>query len=128
MNPEFIGTTKKDQLYLIKNYCRKRYFVYILHCSDKTLYVGITNNLIRRCYQHNNPVDDHSYTAKRLPAILVYAESYSYVVHAIEREKQLKGWTNAKKLALISEDFQSVHSFAECKNASSHKIYKTQEL
>jgi len=125
MNPELIGTTKKEQLYLIKNYFRKRYFVYILLCSDNTLYVGITNDLLQRCHQHNNPSDYRSYTAKRLPAILVYAESYTYVVHAIEREKQLKGWTNTKKLALIAEDFRSVHSFAECKNGSSHMFYKS---
>jgi putative endonuclease len=76
------------------------YTVYILASRAKTLYIGITNNLERRLTQHRT--DDgrgftHAYRVQRL----VYYESCELVGDALRREKQLKGWTRARKVALI---------------------------
>ena len=79
------------------------YFVYILsNWSDSTIYIGVTSNLPRRLYEHRNHLAD-GFTAKYNIHKLVYYESTSDVRSAIAREKQLKGWTRAKKNALITQ-------------------------
>jgi putative endonuclease len=78
-----------------------RYFVYILQCSDKSFYIGVTNNLTERLIQHQEGYNESSYTFSRRPVRLVYHETYSYVEDAIQREKQLKKWSRKKKQALI---------------------------
>lgn len=78
----------------------KQYFAYIMANDGRTLYVGMTNDLERRAYQHKQ---------KRLPGFtkryaltrLVHYEATSDVRGAIAREKQLKGWVRAKKVALV---------------------------
>src|SRR5690606_38696590 len=80
------------------------YFVYILTNRHRNvLYVGITNDLQARLYQHNNP-DDHnnSFTAKYNVCYLVYWERHEFIDHAIEREKQIKKWNRKKKEDLIA--------------------------
>ena len=77
------------------------YFVYILECSDETLYVGVTNNLDRRFVEHCEGIDEDSYTSSRRPLKLVYHEVFKYIDKAIAREKQLKRWSRKKKQALI---------------------------
>ena len=77
------------------------YFVYIL--TDKarsTLYIGITNNLATRLWQHRNP-EKASFTQRYHCILLIYCEHYSDVNPAIAREKQLRGWRRSKKIALI---------------------------
>ena len=79
------------------------YFVYILsNWSDSVLYIGVTNNLPRRLYEHRNHLAD-GFTKRYNVSKLVYYESTSDVRSAIAREKQLKGWTRAKKNSLISK-------------------------
>ena len=79
------------------------YYVYILTNTYNTvLYIGITNNLERRLYEHKNKLAD-GFTKKYNLHKLVYFDSTTDVRAAIEREKQLKGWTRAKKNALIEE-------------------------
>jgi putative endonuclease len=79
------------------------YYVYILTNTYNTvLYIGITNNLERRLYEHKNKLVD-GFTKKYNLHKLVYFDSTTDVRAAIEREKQLKGWTRAKKNALIAE-------------------------
>jgi putative endonuclease len=80
----------------------KQYFVYILLCSDNSYYTGITNNLERRLYEHENGIDPKSYTFKRRPVKLVFQEMFTEVIQAIAFEKQVKGWRRAKKEALIN--------------------------
>jgi putative endonuclease len=80
----------------------KQYFVYILLCSDNSYYTGITNNLERRLYEHENGIDPKSYTFKRRPVKLVFQEMFTEVIQAIAFEKQVKGWSRAKKEALIN--------------------------
>lgn len=89
------------------------FFVYIVQCSDKTYYVGSTNNLHKRLIEHNGLKRGAHYTKIRRPVILKYAEQYSTLLLARRREKEIKGWrrekkeflwTKAKKEALVSGD------------------------
>ena len=76
-------------------------FVYILsNWDDSVLYIGVTSNLPRRLHEHRNGLVD-GFTKKYNVHKLVYFEETSYMRSALEREKQLKGWTRAKKNALI---------------------------
>jgi len=78
----------------------KRYFVYIMTNPSRTLYTGITNSLRRRTREHKEKRAD-GFTAKYNITRLVYFESFGDVRNAIEREKQIKSWTRAKRVALI---------------------------
>ena len=78
------------------------YYVYILsNWNDAVLYIGVTNDLQRRLYEHQNHLAD-GFTAKYNVHKLVYFEHTDDVRSAIAREKQLKGWRREKKNALIS--------------------------
>ena len=78
-----------------------QYYVYILTTeNNKVMYVGVTNNLQRRIYEHKNGLID-GFTKKYNVHKLVYFETTSDVKSAIEREKQIQGWTRAKKNALV---------------------------
>lgn len=78
------------------------YYVYILTNANKNLiYIGVTNNLIRRVYEHKHHLDKGSYTARYNIDQLVYFEETSDVEAAISREKQLKGWNRARKNRLV---------------------------
>ena len=90
---------------------RRMPWVYVLRCSDESLYVGVTTNLVARVQQHQDG-DGGSYTSKRRPARLVYSEKISRMTDAIERERQLKRWSTQKKLALISGDLGVLRSLA----------------
>ena len=77
------------------------YYVYILtNWSNKVLYIGVTNNLERRLYEHKNKLIK-GFTEKYNVNKLVYYDSTTDVKAAIEREKQIKGWTRLKKSNLI---------------------------
>lgn len=82
-----------------------QYFVYILLCSDNSYYTGITNNLERRVYEHENGFDRKAYTFKRRPLKLVFCEAFNDVNQAIAFEKQVKGWRREKKEAIINGDW-----------------------
>jgi putative endonuclease len=78
----------------------RQYFVYIMTNSYRTLYIGITNNLERRVFEHKNQLRE-GFTLKYKITKLDYVEETSDVTAAIVREKQLKGWLRQKKIALI---------------------------
>jgi putative endonuclease len=78
----------------------KRYFVYIMTNPSRTLYTGITNNLRRRVREHKEKRIP-GFAAKYNIARLAYVESFGDVRNAIEREKHIKAWTRAKRLALV---------------------------
>ncbi|OGZ43749.1 MAG: hypothetical protein A3H62_03350 [Candidatus Ryanbacteria bacterium RIFCSPLOWO2_02_FULL_44_40] len=78
------------------------YFVYILECADRSLYVGCTNNLEKRIKQHNESKRGAQYTKIRRPVILVYSENFKTLVEARRREREFKGWRREKKLNLIN--------------------------
>jgi putative endonuclease len=77
-----------------------KYFVYIMCSSSGTLYIGMTNGIYRRALQHKRG-EIEGFAAQYGCNRLVYCESYDDVRKAIDREKQLKRWTRAKKIALI---------------------------
>jgi putative endonuclease len=76
------------------------YFVYIVSSRSGTLYIGMTNSIYRRALQHKRG-EIEGFASKYHCNRLVYHESFDDVHKAIGREKQLKGWTRAKKIALI---------------------------
>jgi len=76
------------------------YFVYIMTGTSWSLYTGVTNNLPRRTWQHKNKTVP-GFTARYNLTILVYYEEFAGIRAAIAREKEIKGWTRAKKKALI---------------------------
>lgn len=78
------------------------YYVYILANNSGTLYIGVTNNISRRVYEHKQKLVE-GFTKKYNVDKLIYFEECSNIYDAIQREKQLKGWTRAKKLALIKK-------------------------
>ena len=81
------------------------YFVYILTNLYKTvLYIGVTNNLEVRIEQHRNGKNAKSFTKQYMCFYLVHYERYQYITDAIDREKELKGWSRAKKEALIRQE------------------------
>lgn len=75
--------------------------VYILECSDKTLYVGSTQDLSKRLHQHNNLKSGAHYTKIRRPVVLVYSETYETFPEVRKREAEIKRLTREKKLQLI---------------------------
>jgi putative endonuclease len=84
------------------------YYVYIVECKDGSYYVGITNDLDRRMWEHNTGHDQGCYTFERRPVELKYFESYADVNQCISREKQLKGWSRKKKQALFRENWDEI--------------------
>jgi putative endonuclease len=81
---------------------QKSYFVYILASLSGTLYIGVTNDLQRRAWQHKQH-DIEGFTKEYDVDRLVYWETFYDVRNAIDREKQLKGWRREKKIALIEK-------------------------
>jgi len=79
------------------------YYVYILtNASHKVLYTGITNDLERRCYEHKHKLVK-GFTQKYNVNKLIYFEIFEDIDLAISREKQIKGYSRAKKVALIDQ-------------------------
>jgi putative endonuclease len=80
-----------------------RFWVYIMASRSRTLYVGVTSSLERRVWEHKNGVFDgfsKTYRCNRL----VHRERFQHAGTAFAREKQLKGWSRIKKVALIQEE------------------------
>ena len=78
----------------------RSYFVYIMSSFTRTLYIGVTNDLERRVFEHKSHVID-GFTKKYQVTRLVYVEECGEMGEAIAREKELKGWRRDKKMALI---------------------------
>ena len=78
----------------------KSYYVYVLASLSRVLYTGVTNDLLRRVWEHRNDAVD-GFTKQYRVHRLVHFEETPDVYGAIAREKQIKGWRRAKKVALI---------------------------
>ena len=79
-------------------------YIYILSSQQNgTLYIGVTSNIIRRVYEHKNDFNE-GFTSQHKVHTLVYFELYNDMLTAIEREKQLKSWKRAWKIALIEKE------------------------
>ena len=92
-----------------------QYYVYILSNSNKNvIYTGVTNDLVRRVYEHKQHLDKTSFTSRYNVENLVYYELTTDIDSAITREKQIKGWNRKRKEKLI-----------EAKNPNWDDLYKT---
>ena len=90
----------------------KRYYVYIMASRSKTLYTGMTGDLTRRALQHKAG-EIEGFTKQYNINRLVYFEVFKYVNSAIAREKQVKAWTRAKRLSLITSENPTWQDLAE---------------
>ncbi len=83
----------------------KYYYTYILASKrNGTLYIGVTNNLLNRSFQHKIKLHKNSFTAKHNVNMLVHYEVYTDINNAIAREKQLKNWKRQWKIELIEKE------------------------
>ena len=78
-----------------------RYYVYMLECSDKTLYTGWTTNLDKRIQEHNKGKNGAKYTRARRPVKLVYAETCPSLSEGLRREARIKKLSRGEKVKLI---------------------------
>ena len=85
--------------------------IYILECADGTLYIGHTDNLDARMLQHQTA--PAGYTASRRPLKLLYVEEFQTRIEAKSAEHKLKGWSRAKKLAYIRNDWDAIKLLAK---------------
>ncbi|MFY9243329.1 MAG: GIY-YIG nuclease family protein [Polaribacter sp.] len=91
----------------------RTYYVYILLCSDKSFYTGITNDLERRIIEHKSVKNKDSYTSQRLPLELKWYLECSDSRDAIQYEKKIKGWSRRKKQALIDGNWDDLVKFSK---------------
>ena len=87
------------------------FWAYMLHCSDRTFYVGHTDDLDVRIAQHHSG-EFGGYTSTRLPVKLVWCDEFPSRYEALCAERQIKGWGRAKKLALIRGDWKRISELA----------------
>jgi len=86
-------------------------YVYILRCADGTFYVGSTRSVEARVYQHSCG-QGAEYTKRRLPVELVYVEEFDRIDDAFGREKQLQGWSHAKRAALVEGKWATLRALS----------------
>ena len=89
--------------------------LYVLECSDGTLYIGHTDRLEERMRQHDSGYAD-AYTAKRKPLKLLHVEEFESRYDALAMERKLKGWSKAKKLAYIAGDWHAIRVLSKGKH------------
>ena len=86
-------------------------WAYILRCADGSFYTGCTTDLDSRIGEHEGG-EAPGYTATRRPVELVWCEEYQHIADAIEAERSIKGWSRAKKMALIAGDWDLIRRLA----------------
>jgi len=87
------------------------FHAYLLRCNDGSYYAGHTDDLERRIAQHGSGALG-GYTARRLPVSLVWSEAFQTRDDAFQVERKLKGWSRAKKQALIAGDWNLISALA----------------
>ena len=87
------------------------FYAYLLRCNDGSYYAGHTDDLDQRMAQHQSGVLG-GYTAKRLPVTLVWSDSFPTRDEAFAAERRIKGWSRAKKEALVAGDWERVSELA----------------
>lgn len=107
---------------IYKNTLQEIYYVYIIECNDHSFYTGLTNDLLKRFEEHCNGVYPECYTFKRRPLHLRYYETIPFLNEAVQREKQLKGWSRAKKTALMEGNLHKLTLLSQCQNLSHFKF------
>lgn len=90
----------------------------MLHCRGGTFYVGHSDDLVRRLAQHETGAIK-GFTSDRLPVKLVWSQEFTTRFESKEAERRIKGWTRAKKMALIRGDWIGISRLAKGKNGPS---------
>lgn len=90
------------------------HWCYLLKCADGSLYVGThrSEDVLVRVSQHNQAIGS-DYTARRRPVELIWCQEFDRMVDAISAEKQIKGWSRRKKLALARGDWRELKAAAK---------------
>ena len=91
-------------------------FVYILRCRDGRYYVGTTRSSLEQRVAEHNAGFFGGFTKSRRPVELVYSESFDRIMDAIASERRLKGWSRAKKEALITGDYEKLTQLSRSKS------------
>lgn len=89
------------------------YAIYILQCSDGSYYTGLTKELEARVQEHQLGAHPEAYTFSRRPVELVWSEFVESYQEAFKWEHQIKGWSRAKKEALIRDDIDGIHEIVK---------------
>jgi len=90
----------------------QEFYVYILRCSDGSFYTGHTDDLEKRMAEHYMSYYP-CYTSSRLPVKLIYYATFGSRDEAIAAERQIKGWSRAKKQALADNDINRLHIYSK---------------
>ncbi|NSW46012.1 MAG: GIY-YIG nuclease family protein [Bacteroidales bacterium] len=96
----------------------KYLYVYILECSDKSYYTGVTNDIERRMFEHNSGYSPKAYTYRRRPVKLLWLSEALKPSDAISLEKQIKGWSRPKKEAFIYQDWNKLKELSKSSSSS----------
>ena len=102
----------------------KQYWTYMLRCRDGSYYIGVTSALEMRLAKHALGIDERAYTFRRRPVTLVHSEVFYTPIEAIHAEKRLKGWSRAKKDALVRGDWDAVRELARSQRGQTHRAPK----
>lgn len=94
----------------------RSYYVYVIRCFDGSFYVGVTNDVERRFWEHEQGFDSTCYTCKRRPLRLVHVAQFQWIHEAISYEKKLKTWSHRKKRALCDGAWNDIARYARGRN------------
>jgi predicted GIY-YIG superfamily endonuclease len=100
------------------------FWAYMLHCKDGLFYVGHTDDLDARIGQHQSGLIP-GFTRKYAPVKLVWSQDFPSRIEALEAERRIKGWSRAKKLALIRGDWERISLLAKGKSGPSTSSGRT---
>ncbi len=89
------------------------FWVYILRCADGKYYTGHTDNLEKRMHEHASGEGDPTFVSARWPADLVFSQEFGTRVEALSAERQIKGWSRAKKEAMMKGNWDEVVRLAK---------------
>ncbi len=90
----------------------RKYFVYMLRCFDGAFYVGVTNNVERRFFEHCQGINPDCYTFTRRPLLVEYVGEFERINDAIDFEKKLKSWSHKKKRAFAQKKWSDLERFS----------------
>ncbi len=93
-------------------------YLYILHCADGSYYVGTTRKSVEERFAEHNAGLHGGYTVSRRPVTLVFAQHFEIITDAIAAERQIKGWSRAKKEALIKGEWNRLPELAKRRTRS----------
>ena len=88
-------------------------WLYIVKCNDGSYYTGTTRTCLERRIAEHNAGSFAGYTSVRRPVVLAYSQHFERIEDAIQAERQIKGWSRAKKEALIRGDFDELRALAK---------------